>query len=466
MRTAAAFLDLDRTLLTTSSTSAFNQALFETGLMSKAGFPGQGLMMRFYELAGETLPSMALARAAAPASRGKAVEEIAAAARLGAELLEPEIAPFARHLLDGHRQAGRPLVLATTTPADLVRPLAEKLGFDDVVATRYASKDDAYGVRRYTGRVDGRFCWSVGKLAAVRRWADDHGVDLRSSYAYSDSVYDLPLLTAVGHPTAVNPDYRLLPVAALRRWPIVHLDAPAGVPKFLGLELLDVVRLLFPRSAFPYARFDISGVEHIPRRGGVIVAANHRSYFDPIAISMALFDAGRHPRFLGKKEVFDAPIVGALARAFGGIRVDRESNRGSGAAFEEARESVQCGEAVMILPQATIPRGEAFFAPSLKGRSGAARLAAATGAPVIPVGVWGSEHVWPRSSRLPNVTKILSPPTVTVRIGAPLAGLDGADASGDTVRIMDAIMALLPPEAHIRHIPNPGEVARAMPPGA
>ena len=325
---AAAFFDLDRTLLTTSSTPAFNQALFETGLMSKAGFPGQGLMMRFYELAGETLPSMALARVAAPASRGKAVSEIA---------------PFARHLLDGHRDAGRPLVLATTTPSDLVWPLAEKLGFDDVVATRYASKEDAYGVRRYTGRLDGQFCWSVGKLLAVRRWAGDHDVDLKSSYAYSDSVYDLPLLGAVGHPTVVNPDYRLLPAAILRRWPIVHLDAPAGVPKLFGVELLDLVRLLFPRSAFPYARFDISGVEHIPRRGGVIVAANHRSYFDPIAISMAMFDAGRHPRFMGKKEVFDAPVIGPLARACGSIMVDRDSDTG-GVAFDEAGRPWNAGK--------------------------------------------------------------------------------------------------------------------------
>lgn len=466
MRTAAAFFDLDRTLLTTSSTPAFNQALFETGLMSKAGFPGQGLMMRFYELAGETLPSMALARAAAPASRGKAVSEIAEAARLGAELLEAQIAPFARHLLDSHRDAGRPLVLATTTPADLVWPLAEKLGFDDVVATRYASKEDAYGVRRYTGRLDGQFCWSVGKLLAVRRWAGDHDVDLKSSYAYSDSIYDLPLLGAVGHPTVVNPDYRLLPAALLRRWPIVHLDAPAGVPKLFGLELLDLVRLLFPRSAFPYARFDIAGTEHIPRRGGVIVAANHRSYFDPVAISMAMFDAGRHPRFMGKKEVFDAPVIGPLARACGSIMVDRESNTGGGAAFDEARRSLECGEMVLILPQATIPRGEAFFDPKLKGRSGAARLAAAEGVPVIPVGVWGSEHVWPRSSRFPDVTKVLSPPTVTVRVGAPVADLDGADAAADTRRIMEAIAALLPPEAQIRRIPTPDEVARAMPPGA
>lgn len=465
MGTAAAFFDLDRTLLTTSSTPAYNQALFETGLVAKPGFPGQALMMRFYDLAGETLPSMALARVAAAAAKGKAVEEVARAARMGAELLEDQIAPFVRQLLEGHRQAGRPLVLATTTPADLVGPLAELLGFDAVIGTRYASKEDAYGVRRYTGGIDGGFCWSVGKLRAVRRWAGQHDVDLKSSFAYSDSIYDLPLLSAVGHPTAVNPDYRLIPVALVRRWPIVHLDAPPGVPKLFGLEPLDLAKLLFPRTAFPYARFDISGVEHIPRRNGVIVVGNHRSNFDPIAVTLALFDAGRHPRIMGKREVFDAPVLGPLARAFGGIMVDRSSITGGRAAFAKAQEAVEGGEVVVILPQGTIPRGEAFFDPKLKGKSGVARLAAATGAPVVPVGVWGTEKVWPRSSRLPLVTKLVSPPTVRVRVGPAVSGLTGTDAVADTERIMEAIMELLPEEAHLSRIPSATEVARTLPSG-
>lgn len=466
MRTGAAFFDLDRTLLTTSSTPAFNQALFETGLMSRAGFPGQGPMMRLYELAGENLPSMALARLAAPATRGKSVAEVTQAATLAADILEAQIAPYARHLLEGHRDAGRPLVLASTTPVDMVRPLATRLGFDDVVATRYASADDAYGVRRYTGRLDGNFVWSVGKLLAVRRWASDHGVDLGSSFAYSDSVYDLPLLAAVGHPTAVNPDYRLLPIALARRWPVVHLDAPVGVPKFLGLEPLDVVKLLFPRSAFPYARFDIRGTENIPHHGGVIIAANHRSYFDPIALSLAVFESGRRPRFMGKRSIFDTPVVGTLARALGAITVDRDSHVGNAAAYEAAQRAVEGGEALVILPQGTIPRGEEFFNPKLKGKSGVARLAATTGAPVVPVAVWGTERVWPRSARVPNVTNLLSPPTVTVRVGRAVRHLDGADARGDTERIMEAIIALLPEEARIRRIPTADEVARAMPPGA
>jgi putative phosphoserine phosphatase / 1-acylglycerol-3-phosphate O-acyltransferase len=117
-----------------------------------------------------------------------------------------------------------------------------------------------------------------------------------------------------------------------------------------------------------------------------------------------------------------------------------------------------------LMPQGTIPRGKAFFDPVLQGRFGAARLAAATGAPVIPLGLWRTEKVWPRSSRLPNVTNVVHPPTVRVRVGPPVSGL-GHEVEDDTATIMAAIMALLPPEARRRHRPTPAELLLTYPPG-
>jgi putative phosphoserine phosphatase/1-acylglycerol-3-phosphate O-acyltransferase len=419
-------------------------------------------MMAAYRLLGETLPSMALARAAALASRGKLVDEMVAAARVAAVHLEREVAPWALPLLESHRDAGRLLVLATTSPVDLVTPLADRLGFDHVVATRYATRVDTGGRLRYTGGLDGRFVWATGKLAAVRRWAASARVDLAGTWAYSDSVYDLPLLGAVGHPTAVNPDVRLLAAATLARWPVLHLDAPPGVPKLLGLEPLDLLRLAFPPAAFPYARFDIAGTEHIPRRGPLIVAANHRSYFDVVAVGLAMAQAGRHPRGLAKKEMFDAPVVGPLTRALGAICVDRKGDPGG--AFALAEAALRAGECLVVMPQGTIPRGEDFFEPRLVGKTGAARLAASTGAEVVPLGIWNSEAVWPRSARLPDVTNLLHPPTVRIRVGAAVRGLSGSDARGDTERIMDAISAQLPPEARLTRIPSADDLARTMPP--
>jgi putative phosphoserine phosphatase/1-acylglycerol-3-phosphate O-acyltransferase len=213
----------------------------------------------------------------------------------------------------------------------------------------------------------------------------------------------------------------------------------------------------------PYARFDIAGVDLIPEEGPAVVVSNHRSYFDVAALGLTAAKRGRALRFLGKKEVFDAPVVGALARAMGGIRVDRGS--GSEEPLREAARALEAGQLVAVLPQGTIPRGRDFFDPVLKGRTGAARLAAMTGAPVVAVGLWGTELVWPRSARVPRIGNVLHPPTVRVRVGprVPL-GLD--DAVADTDAIMAAIVELLPAEARRVVEPSAEEVARAMPPGA
>ena len=119
---------------------------------------------------------------------------------------------------------------------------------------------------------------------------------------------------------------------------------------------------------------------------------------------------------------------------------------------------------VAIMPQGTIPRGPAFFEPELKGRWGAARLAQLSGAPVIPVGLWGTEKVWPRSARVPNVLNMVDPPKVTASVGGPVP-LANKSLASDTKRIMRAIVDLLPPEAHVRHVPTHEELAATYPPG-
>jgi putative phosphoserine phosphatase/1-acylglycerol-3-phosphate O-acyltransferase len=117
----------------------------------------------------------------------------------------------------------------------------------------------------------------------------------------------------------------------------------------------------------------------------------------------------------------------------------------------------------MIAPQGTIPRGPAFFEPELQGRWGVARLAAMTRAPVIPMGLWGTEQVWPRNARLPRIDP-LRRPRVTVRIGPPVE-LTYDDPDTDTKRIMAALTDLLPPEAHEHRTPTEAELRRTYPPG-
>jgi putative phosphoserine phosphatase/1-acylglycerol-3-phosphate O-acyltransferase len=459
--TAAAFFDLDRTLLRGGSGPVLAEALRKAGAVPSRSIPGQSLIYRAYDRFGESLTGIALARAAAAALRGRPRAAVLEAAESATDDLVRIVAPYALALIEEHHQAGRPVVLATTTPRDFIEPLARRLELDDVIATRYQVAVDPKGNERYTGRLDGAFVWAAGKLTAVRWWAAEHGIELSDSWAYSDSVYDIPLLSAVGHPVAVNADPRLTIYSTLRRWPQIHLDAPPGVPKLIGVEPFDVVKAFVRAEAFPYARFDIAGTDHIPHQGPAIVVANHRSYFDAIALGLTVMRAGRLPRSLAKKEIFDAPVLGQLAKVMGQIMVDREG--GGGAALAQAIHAVRGGEVVVILPQATIPRGDAFFSPKLEGKTGAARLAAETGAPVIPVGIWGTEKVWPRSARLPNVTNVLNPPKVRVRVGPPVRGLTG-DPVADTTKIMKAISAQLPPDARKAHKPSDGELRKAKPP--
>jgi putative phosphoserine phosphatase / 1-acylglycerol-3-phosphate O-acyltransferase len=455
----AAFFDLDRTLLAGASGPAFSAALKAGGMMNRS-IPGEGLLYGLFNAIGETLPSMAIARQGASLAKGRSRAAMQEAGEAAADDLAAKVQPFAGPIFEQHRAAGRPVVLATTTPYDLVKPLAERLGLDDVVATRYGVNADG----TYDGTIVGPFVWANGKLAAVRAWADEHGVDLAESYAYSDSFFDTPLLSAVGTPIVVNPDPRMVLMATARRWPILNLDVSPGVVKIpiVGIELQKLALQFSRPELMPFVRFDIDGMENVPAAGAAIIAANHRSYFDPAAMSVVIAKSGRTVRFLGKKEVFDVPLVGQLAIALGGIRVDRAS--GSDEPLEAAADALAGGEVVAIMPQGTIPRGPAFFDPELKGRWGVARLAQLTKAPVIPVGLWGTEKVWPRSSRIPNVLNLTDPPTVRIRVGPPVE-LKYRSLDADTKRIMAAIGELLPAEARKARTPTAEELAATYPPG-
>jgi putative phosphoserine phosphatase / 1-acylglycerol-3-phosphate O-acyltransferase len=451
----AAIFDLDRTLISGPSGPVFARRLHDVG-HGRNDLPGMSTFYRMYELAGENLLTMQAARLFARTNKGWSVDAVAEAADAAADDLLEALQPYASDLFEEQRAAGRRLVMATTSPAPLVSPFAAALGFDGVVATRWSSQDG-----KYNGSLDGPFVWGRAKLEQVKEWAAAEGADLKASSAYSDSYYDAPLLAGVGEPVAVNPDARLAALANLRGWPVRYLDLPPGVMKIAGRELQEWMRPMQRLAFLPNARIDVDGTEHIPKHGPVIVVFNHRSYFDGMVLSMALARSNRSFRFLGKKEVFDAPVIGMFTRMMGGIRVERGT--GSDEPLEKAIAALRAGEAIYLAPEGTIPRGPAFFEPELKGRWGAARLAHATHAPVIPVGIWGTEKVWPRNSRLPRVDPRSRPP-ITVRVGPPVE-LAYDDPDADTKRIMSAISDQLPPESRIRRDPTPAELAATYPPG-
>lgn len=452
----AAFFDLDRTILKGSSGPVVSEGLLEAGILSRK-VPGQSLVFGLYEKIGEDRLSMNLAKQSVKLAAGHAEAKLTEAGERIATRLADMVLPHARAEIQHHRSKGRPVVLATTSPQQILEPFAAQLGFDQVIASRY---------RSVHGILDGTFAndyvWGRAKSEAVRSWAHDHDVDLAESWAYSDSYYDLPLLEAVGNPVAVNPDLRLRIAARRNGWQIRRFDAPRGVGRLGPFELQDLAMAWMRPEFMAFTDLQLHGLDHLPAGGPAILASNHRSYFDPLVIAYAAAQVHRPVRFLAKSELFDVPGLSSVLETLGAISVERGSH--SDAPLEAAATELGAGELVAVLPEGTIPRGEAFFDPELKGRTGVARLASATGVPVVPIGLWGTENVWPRSSRLPRIWDVLNPPTVTIRIGRSIK-LGGDDVGEDTRTVMGSISSLLPEDAHGPHGPTDEELARTYPRG-
>ncbi|MFT7598371.1 MAG: putative phosphoserine phosphatase/1-acylglycerol-3-phosphate O-acyltransferase [Acidimicrobiales bacterium] len=457
MADAAAFFDLDRTLLQGASGPLISAAFRERGLLRSEPLPGERLLFGLFNAIGETLPAIALTRSSVRAAKGWDVADVRAAGEAVAETLSDAVEPFAREVIADHRAAGRKLVLATTTPYDVVKPFADLLGFDDVLATRYRV-DGA----KYDGSIDGEFVWSRGKARSAKAWSRSRSIELADSYAYSDSIFDVPLLSLVGHPVAVNPDPRLFVFATVRRWETVWFSAPPGVPKPLGIEPADLLNQLVRPEFLPWLQIDLEGLEHVPAEGGALLAANHRSYVDPLVVNQVGARVARPIRFLAKKEVTDAPIVGQITRTLGAIRVDREG--GGAESMDAAARALRAGELVAVFPQGTIPRGPAFFESRLEGRHGAVRLAIESEKPIIPVGLWGTEKAWPRNRRVPYLLNVADPPRVRVRIGEPYTP-SSDDAATATTELMERIAALLPDEARTQTNPTEADLAATYPAG-
>ena len=210
--TTAAIFDLDRTLIAGSSAQVFAQKLGEVGIEMPAP-PGQNLYFGLYERFGEDPVTMRLARYAARLFAGHSVRTVETAGRLAADVLSADLLDGAKKEIERCRREGTVTLLATTAPAELAEPLAALVGIDAVIATKYRAIDGTYD-----GTNAGGYLWGATKAAAVAEWAGTRGASLRSSSAYSDSWYDLPLLRMVGTPVAVNPDLRLRAFARARGW--------------------------------------------------------------------------------------------------------------------------------------------------------------------------------------------------------------------------------------------------------
>ncbi|MBS2965236.1 1-acyl-sn-glycerol-3-phosphate acyltransferase [Actinocrinis puniceicyclus] len=189
---------------------------------------------------------------------------------------------------------------------------------------------------------------------------------------------------------------------------------------------------------------DWRGMQNVPREGGVIVVANHYSFFDPISLGHFLVKAKRTPRFLAKAGVFKAPMLGRLFRSAGQIPVYRES-RDAALAFKDALAAVERGETIIVYPEGTMTKDPGLW--PMAGKTGAARIAMRTGAPVLPIAQWGAQEVFASYSKKPD---FLPRKTLKVTAGEPidLRARYGPEMTSEALRaatehLMDVITGML-----------------------
>jgi len=145
------------------------------------------------------------------------------------DLIDPLIYSEAAALIADHKAAGRDVVVVSTSGSEVVEPIAEMLGADLAIGTRMAVDDEG----RYSGEIE-FYAYADNKAKAILELAEERGYDLSRSFAYSDSATDVPMLEAVGHPYAVNPDRTLRKEAMSRGWPILVFDKPVALRSRVG----------------------------------------------------------------------------------------------------------------------------------------------------------------------------------------------------------------------------------------
>jgi HAD superfamily hydrolase (TIGR01490 family) len=235
---AAAFFDLDKTLMAGSSGMQFARVATRHGIVGRRQLASWALEHLRYRLRGttdeRTTEVLKVARDLISGVPARSLE------RMNPEVMAailPRVYPQMLDEVYAHQDAGRATFIVSAAGNGVVEPLAEVLGMDGGIGTRY--EIDAEGA--FTGRFDGPFVYGEGKVEAMRVFAAAHGIDLVESYAYSDSLSDLPMLRAVGRPVVVNPDPPLAEIAREEGWQTMRFERLGRRLVALAVTLLATV---------------------------------------------------------------------------------------------------------------------------------------------------------------------------------------------------------------------------------
>lgn len=223
---AAAFFDLDKTIIAKSSALAFGRPLYQAGFLNRRALLKAGIAQISYMAFGADHDQMERAREKMlEMTKGWDRERIQELVReIVDEVVSPLVYAEALALIDEHRRVGRRVVIISSSPEEIVKPLARYLGVDHVIATR--ARVDEEG--RYIGEME-FYAYGPGKAEAIRELAVAENLSLPDSFAYSDSITDLPMLETVGHPVVVNPDKELAQVAEERDWQSLEFERPVTI---------------------------------------------------------------------------------------------------------------------------------------------------------------------------------------------------------------------------------------------
>lgn len=223
---SAAFFDLDKTIIATSSTLAFTRPFYAGGLLTRRAMLRTAYAHFFYQSSGADHEQMERMRQyLSRLSEGWDVQQVREiVAETLTDLITPQVYEEATALIAEHQRAGRDVIIVSASGSDVVEPIGAMLGANGVIATRMRIDDNGH----YAGEIE-FYAYGDNKASAIRDLADLNGYDLAASYAYSDSATDLPMLEVVGHPVAVNPDRALRKEALSRGWEILDFTRPVNL---------------------------------------------------------------------------------------------------------------------------------------------------------------------------------------------------------------------------------------------
>jgi putative phosphoserine phosphatase/1-acylglycerol-3-phosphate O-acyltransferase len=333
-------------------------------------------------------------------------------------------------LVETHREAGHHLVIISAASRYQVEPVARTLGINEICCTRLEVAEG-----RFTGQVLAPLCYGEGKALAARRVARRLRTSLAKCWFYTDSSADLPLLSKVGHPVAVNPSTRLAAHAAVKEWPQLHFSSRGGP------ALETVARTLFASQAIAATsalgmlnqrlgvarrrtinlqtrllgdvvsglaglEFEVDGREYLARERPAIFIFNHQSLLDAMVIAHLL---RRDVVGFCKQEMANTPLVGNLLRQMDTIFVDRKS-KDQTLVLQQALTELDGGRSLVIAPEGT----RSTLGELQPFKHGAFFLAKKSGVPVVPIVLHNMKDA------LPNGGRLIRPATIRITVLPPI----------------------------------------------